>query len=62
LVRREFPQRADNDGVQYCPYCATERWAFHGAAFTSTTIAFTRIEEQSNQVVNANHARSARRT
>jgi hypothetical protein len=75
-------------GAEYCPYCATERWAmvvalsrfgtfanlgqtasspsdvfpstatltFHGSTFTSTTLAFTGIEEESNQVVNGNYA------
>jgi hypothetical protein len=75
-------------GAEYCPYCATERWAmvvalsrfgtfsnlgqtasspsdvypstatltFHGATFTSSTIAFTADETQSNQVVDGQYA------
>jgi hypothetical protein len=75
-------------GAEYCPYCATERWAvvaalsrfgtfsnlgqttssasdvypstatlsFHGSTFASSTIAFTGVEEQSNQVVNGQYA------
>jgi hypothetical protein len=75
-------------GAEYCPYCATERWAmvvalsrfgtftnlgqtasspsdvypstatltFHGSTFKSTTIAFTGVEQQSNQVVDGSYA------
>jgi hypothetical protein len=75
-------------GAEYCPYCATERWAvavalsrfgsftnlgetasspsdvypntatltFHGATYTSQTLAFTGKETQSNQVVNGGYA------
>jgi Domain of unknown function (DUF929) len=75
-------------GSEWCPYCATERWAmvvalsrfgtfsnlgqtasspsdvypstatltFHGSTFTSTILAFTAVEQQSNQVVNGNYA------
>jgi hypothetical protein len=75
-------------GAEYCPYCATERWAmvvalsrfgtfanlgqtasspsdvypstatltFHGSTFTSSTIAFTGVETESNQVVDGRYA------
>ncbi len=75
-------------GAEYCPYCATERWAmvvalsrfgtfanlgqtasspsdaypstatltFHGSTYTSTTVSFTGVETQSNQVVNGQYA------
>jgi hypothetical protein len=75
-------------GAEYCPYCATERWAvvvalsrfgtftnlgqtasspsdvypstatftFHGATYTSSNLAFTAVETQSNQVVNGSYA------
>jgi hypothetical protein len=75
-------------GAEYCPYCATERWAvvvalsrfgtfadlsqtasspsdvypstatftFHGASYTSSDLAFSAVETQSNQVVNGSYA------
>lgn len=75
-------------GAEYCPYCATERWAvvvalsrfgafsnlgqtasspsdvypstatftFHGATYTSSDLALTAVETQSNQVVNGGYA------
>jgi Domain of unknown function (DUF929) len=75
-------------GAEYCPYCATERWAmvaalsrfgtfsnlgqtassandvypstatlsFHGSSFTSTTVSFTGVETESNQVQGSGYA------
>lgn len=75
-------------GAEYCPYCATERWAlavalarfgtfhnlgetqssahdvypstatltFHGATYTSTYLALTAKEMESNKVVNGSYA------
>jgi hypothetical protein len=75
-------------GAEYCPYCATERWAmvaalsrfgtfsnlgqtassasdvypstatlsFHGSSFTSTTVSFTGVETESNQVQGSSYA------
>lgn len=75
-------------GAEYCPYCATERWAmvvalsrfgtfsnlgqtasspsdvfpntatlsFHGSSYSSSYLAFTGVEQRSNQVVNGSYA------